>query len=736
MADKISYGWTGKLVRVNLSSDTISIEDDSHLQDDYIGGMGFANKILYDEVPAGVDWKDEEAKIVLAAGPLTGSGVPLAGRSTWSHLSTFTTDHLVVDSHNGGMIGAALKYSGHDAIIIEGAADTPVYILIDDDTISIEDASDVWGRGTREAAEILCRKHGTDFCPAVIGPAGENLLPYSVIINARSHSAGAGAGACLGVKKCKGVVIRGTKAVHVADPQMVADLSDYMIDQLLGALNNHVGPATQQSWAEYYDAGSRWTARKGLYWGAAEGGPIELGECPPHNPNKVGFHTMIGPYDHGPIAKDYAVKMSGCHGCPVRCYANMHVPKAMEITGYQASGNTCATSTPYTYMMGMMEADLPEEEIYFNDVVMTNTQDDLGLWCNYGQLYRDLVHVVESGVYESHASAEELARLDWDKIRGGDVREVVNMFIMLCQNDSELAKVAHGPIVWARDWDDMGWFDDVQSKLTSYRGWPEHHANDCLAQVGAITSCMFNRDPMVHSAEDFRTCGLPQDLKRQMAKEMWGAEEALDGTLDYTPMNEAKAELTWWSTITDILHDSLVVCNWVWPMAMSPDYQRSYRGDLDLEAQFYTAVTGHETTIDDLYRGAERILTLQRAMTARGMRDQDGNMGCNDFRAMHDVLTDWVYDKDPDIEAFTPGTDKLEREDFQTALTLFYRRMGWDEKLGCPTRQCLTDLGMDDVAAELEELGLLPDSDGTPIKERTRTYAGALATYSKDNPAL
>ncbi len=144
MADKISYGWTGKLVRVNLSSDTISIEDDSHLQDGYIGGMGFANKILYDEVPAGVDWKDEEAKIVLAAGPLTGSGVPLAGRSTWSHLSTFTTDHLVVDSHNGGMIGAALKYSGHDAIIIEGAADTPVYILIDDDTISIEDASDVW----------------------------------------------------------------------------------------------------------------------------------------------------------------------------------------------------------------------------------------------------------------------------------------------------------------------------------------------------------------------------------------------------------------------------------------------------------------------------------------------------------------------------------------------------------------------------------------------------------------
>lgn len=76
MADKISYGWTDKLVRVNLSSGTISIEDDSHLQDDYIGGMGFANKILYDEVPAGVDWKDEEAKIVLAAGPSLDQACP------------------------------------------------------------------------------------------------------------------------------------------------------------------------------------------------------------------------------------------------------------------------------------------------------------------------------------------------------------------------------------------------------------------------------------------------------------------------------------------------------------------------------------------------------------------------------------------------------------------------------------------------------------------------------------
>ncbi|MBS5736272.1 MAG: aldehyde ferredoxin oxidoreductase, partial [Collinsella intestinalis] len=136
-----SYGWAGWIARVNLTSGDITEESDVEMQKDYIGGMGFANKIMYDEVGPEVDWMDEENKVVLAVGPLTGSGVPLAGRSTWASLSTFTTDHLVVDMHCGGQLGAMLKYSGHDGLIIEGKADKPCYIFIDDDKISIEDAS-------------------------------------------------------------------------------------------------------------------------------------------------------------------------------------------------------------------------------------------------------------------------------------------------------------------------------------------------------------------------------------------------------------------------------------------------------------------------------------------------------------------------------------------------------------------------------------------------------------------
>ncbi|MDY2777218.1 MAG: aldehyde ferredoxin oxidoreductase [Collinsella sp.] len=744
MADKISYGWAGWIARVNLTTGSITEESDEAMQKDYIGGMGFANKIMYDEVPAGVDWMDEENKAVLAVGPLTGAGVPLAGRSTWATLSTFTTDHLVVDCHCGGQLGATLKYSGHDGLIIEGKSETPVYILIEDDKISIEDASALWGKGTRETTEALCQKHGVDACVAAIGPAGENLLPYACVLNSRSHSAGAGLGAVLGSKKVKAVVVRGTKAVNVADPQMVADLSDYMIAQVLGSNNNHVVPSTQQSWAEYYDKGSRWTAKKGLYWAAAEGGPIETGEPKPFEPNTMGYRCMKSTKDLGPEAEKYTVKMAGCHGCPVRCYAQVKHPTILEKTGYESMGNTCVPNFPFSaYMQKMMEVPgialengaLTEQAVVYNLLIQAIV-DDLGLWCNYAQLYRDIAHTYVDGILEQQLG-DQLAEYGFDKIMAGDPTPFIKILSDIASNDTEnkpIAWLGHGPEVWTKKWNDEKWYDDARSCLINYRGWPVHHAIETFAQVGGLYNMVFNRDDMIHSAVNFQGCGLPFELKKEMAAEMWG-EGSIDDTKNYTPMNEAKAEFAWWCIVTDVLHDSLTLCNWVWPMAMAPAKERSYRGDLDLEAQFYTAVTGVEVTIDDLYKAGERIMTLQRAATVRGMRDAEGEMGCNDMRGVHDVITEWVFTKDPDIEPFTAGTDKMEREDWKKSLTMLYKRFGWDEKLGCPTAQCLDDLGLSDQKAELQELGLLGEG-GAAYADRTRTYDGCLSKYCGDNPVL
>ena len=708
-----SYGWTGKILRVNLTDKTVSVSPTDPYKG-YIGGMGLANKIMYDEVAPGTDPLAPENKVVFAVGPLTATGVPLAGRTTIASLSTYTKDHQVVDAHCGGMIGAAIKKAGWDAIVIEGASDEPVYLKIDDDNVEIKPADQVWGLGTRATTEALSRKEGTDFCVATIGPAGENLLPYACIINSRNHSAGAGTAAVLGSKKCKALVVRGTQPIYVANPQEVADLSDYMLREIVGS-NNNVVPSTQQEWAEYFDKGSRWTAQKGLTWALAEGGPIDTGEPKPGEINTVGYRCMKAFKDEGPEAEKYTIKMDGCHSCPIHCYSDLRVPASAANGGYEITGNTCVPNFPFTnYMIKILgdntSVEAGSEDALIWDQVFGSTMDDLGLWCNYGQIYRDIAHCYATGLLQKVLPPEEYAEINWEGFKNNDPSMVPPLLAKIAANDSEIAYIGHGPIVWTERWNDPDWWNTPASTLINVRGWPVHHAHECFGQVGLLYNMVFNRDDMIHSAVNFQGCGLPFELKQQIAAEVWGDASAIDPDKNYTPMNEYKANFAWWSIVTDVLHDSLTLCNWVWPMTMSPTKARDYRGDLDLEAKFMKAVTGEDVTTEDLYKMGAKITTLQRANTARGMVGANGQMGTNDFRNVHDVVTEWPFTMDPDIEVFTEGTNKMDKEDFQTALTMMYECFGWDPELGCPTAECLDYYDMPDVKEDLAALGLLPDA--------------------------
>ena len=709
-----SYGWTGKILRVNLTDKTVSVSPTDPYKG-YIGGMGLANKIMYDEVAPGTDPLAPENKVVFAVGPLTATGVPLAGRTTIASLSTYTKDHQVVDAHCGGMIGAAIKKAGWDAIVIEGASDEPVYLKIDDDDVDIKPADQVWGLGTRATTEALSRKEGTDFCVATIGPAGENLLPYACIINSRNHSAGAGTAAVLGSKKCKALVVRGTQPIYVANPQEVADLSDYMLREIVGSNNNHVVPSTQQEWAEYFDKGSRWTAQKGLTWALAEGGPIDTGEPKPGEINTVGYRCMKAFKDEGPEAEKYTIKMDGCHSCPIHCYSDLRVPASAANGGYEITGNTCVPNFPFTnYMIKILgdntSVEAGSEDALIWDQVFGSTMDDLVLWCNYGQIYRDIAHCYATGLLQKVLPPEEYAEINWEGFKNNDPSMVPPLLAKIAANDSEIAYIGHGPIVWTERWNDPDWWNTPASTLINVRGWPVHHAHECFGQVGLLYNMVFNRDDMIHSAVNFQGCGLPFELKQQIAAEVWGDASAIDPDKNYTPMNEYKANFAWWSIVTDVLHDSLTLCNWVWPMTMSPTKARDYRGDLDLEAKFMKAVTGEDVTTEDLYKMGAKITTLQRANTARGMVGANGQMGTNDFRNVHDVVTEWPFTMDPDIEVFTEGTNKMDKEDFQTALTMMYECFGWDPELGCPTAECLDYYDMPDVKEDLAALGLLPDA--------------------------
>lgn len=111
-----------------------------------------------------------------------------------------------------------MKYAGYDAIIIEGKAEKPVWINIQNDEVKIENAAFLWGKGTRATTEEICRATSEENCvAAIIGPAGENLVPLSGILNSRNHSGGVGVGAVHGSKNLKAIAVWGSHGVNVAN---------------------------------------------------------------------------------------------------------------------------------------------------------------------------------------------------------------------------------------------------------------------------------------------------------------------------------------------------------------------------------------------------------------------------------------------------------------------------------------------------------------------------------------
>ncbi len=695
-------GWTGKILRVNLTNGKISTEDTSKYYD-FIGGMGIGYKVLFDEVPQGTKPYDPENKIIFGSGPLCGSGVPCSSRTNITSLYPGNDKNLVTDSHMGGNFAAFLKYAGWDAIIVEGASKTPVWLRIENDKVSIEDASFVWGTGIYNTTAQIAAKMGKEACVAAIGQAGENLVNLSVIMNGNSHSAG-GHGGVMGSKKLKAIGVIGTGSVKIGkDRTELMKLDTYVNKEIIGANNQHVVPSTPQPWTEFVYENSRWTAREGLHWGASEGN-IDTGIAAPGDINKVGYRTMKSIKDLGPIAAKYTQRMGGCHSCPIRCHSQMNIPQLEKYGVSPYAANTCmGFFSPQGVMIKGAKDQFEEGDAgMITRTLGSQLADDYGVWCNYGNIGRDFQYAYESGILKEVLPEDEYNSIPWDLLEAGDPAFLLEFYKRVAFKIGEFSHLGDGTYHIAKRWNfGEDFWNTKKYSLWSPLGFPKHHASDESYQVGAIINCLFNRDAQSHSHQNFISSGLPVDVLKTLAAEYWGSADAIDPPANYKPMNEAKAKFAKWGIIRNCLHDSLTLCNWMWPLATSPLKERNYKGDTSLEAQYFSVVTGVDTTEEELDIAAERIMTLHRALTVK-------EMGTADMRKEHDLMVDWIFDVDPDKKPFTEGTIKMDRDDMQLALTMFYKEMGWDEKTGAPTRATLERLNMKDVADELGKLGLLP----------------------------
>ena len=286
-------GYNGKILRVNLSNKTTSTEKlDPYFCRRYVGGAGFVAYYLWKELPAGVDALGPDNKLIFALGPISGLQLPGAARHCVGTKSPLAG--CVVKSEVGGFWAAEFKRAGYDALIIEGKAEKPVYLFIQDGEVSIKDASHLWGKETNDTQEAIRAELGDNRIAAcLIGPAGENMVRYSCIMSGTKDAAGrGGAGAVMGSKNLKAVAVRGHRLPKIANSERLREIRQQMV-------------ARKSPLSEYGTGGPEMPMM------------VQTGNLPVRN-----FRDGLFPAEKitGAVIKDtIRIGMEGCYACPVRC---------------------------------------------------------------------------------------------------------------------------------------------------------------------------------------------------------------------------------------------------------------------------------------------------------------------------------------------------------------------------------------------------------------------------------
>ena len=325
-------GYAGKILWINLSEKRIKKEPlPKDLAYNYLGGLGFVSRILFDLIKPKIDPLSPENLLAFATGPLTGTLFPQASRYIVAAKSPLTD--IWGSAHSAGFWGPELKFAGYDMIIIRGRAEKPVYIWINDDYVEILDAFHLWGLNVPETEDIIRRDHGDNkIRVACIGPAGEKLVRFAAVMNDKCRAAArSGMGTVMGSKNLKAIAVRGSKDIKIADPNRYLKTIKEFQRRML---NNPFTPSRIK-----YGTNNLIELMQ------------EIGRLPTYNMKQGVFeeyHKISGQY----IRTHYLIKPRACFACVQRCGRHTAVPEGPyayvgggpEFEGLSALGSRCGVS--------------------------------------------------------------------------------------------------------------------------------------------------------------------------------------------------------------------------------------------------------------------------------------------------------------------------------------------------------------------------------------------------------
>ncbi|MEE9202802.1 MAG: aldehyde ferredoxin oxidoreductase C-terminal domain-containing protein [Dehalococcoidia bacterium] len=627
-------GYTGRLLRVNLTTGEISPEDlDPEVCRAFIGGPGIAAHTLFQEVPPFVDAYDPRNRVIFATGPLTGTGVD--GAVTVSLVTVSALSNGAVATNMNGTFAPKLKACGYDAIVLHGTSRRWVYLHIDArGQAQLLDAADLLGLDTLETEEVLRGRYG-DQAPrrkeasvsvACIGPAGENLVRFAGVYSCQGHSASkGGSGSVLGSKRLKAIALGpcpdAVPSVPIAHPQRLSGLLEqWRFNQRrrgMGAL----------------------TAVHG--WFGLTHQNETLGIPPIKNLTSTDFETWYANYTEDGIRSLFEETPDQCPTCDFN-HCNQWRFKEGRHQGQVADEPEYDTVAAFGPNLGITD---PQETVYLAGVA-----DRLGL--EYSELTFSIGLLMEC--YEKGLLSDD--DLDGEPLRWGDVAAVERLMHKMAHRRGCGDRFAGG--TW-RTAQEIGG-QALELAVVNKKGHtPQVHDNrtsqlfhfgEIVSEVGHYQTLAFLKLPgkNVAGLQAANGLGLPQDLRRRSMFQV--APDILPAYMFITQ-----------------LHDLLGTC-----------VGHSTGQTIEELAHMLDSVTGMGLGPKETLRCSQRYINLLRVFNlSRGL----------------DAATDDTTAKLKLASGRHPYPDKPFGRYFPMWKRRYYFNMGWDGQ-GVPKPKTLKDLGL------------------------------------------
>ncbi len=294
---------------VDLTKETVSYEDaPPKLVRKYLGGRGMNAAYLHRFLARDVDPLSPGNVLVIGTGALSGTGSPNSNRFNVTAKSPETG--FLGDANCGGFFAPLLRHSGVDRIVVLGKATKPIYLKVEDNVLSIEDATGLWGLDVDETQIEIHRRLGSEAETICIGPAGENLVRYACVMTGiKNAAARGGLGCVMGSKNLKAVVALGGDGIPLKDPagflKLSEELKDYLTDSKVVKVLGRVGTPLLYEVSNY------------------------LGAIRTRNSQDSQFESTLD----AEVIHEHISKMISCHSCVVHCrHRNVYEGEGPEYT--------------------------------------------------------------------------------------------------------------------------------------------------------------------------------------------------------------------------------------------------------------------------------------------------------------------------------------------------------------------------------------------------------------------